>query len=102
MLIFHIVLPEVWKAFDTDLYRHASLETEGFIHSSFAEQFDAVISRYYSGVPRVIVLEIETEKLMSRTLKEPSTNNEIYPHIYGPINRDAIVRTYEKKIETTD
>jgi len=37
------------------------------------------------------VLEIETDELMSRVLNEPSTGNEIYPHIYGPINRDAIV-----------
>lgn len=98
MLIYHIVLPEVWAAFDADLYRHKSLETEGFIHCSFTEQLDAVIARYYSGKERVIVLEIETERLMSRVLKEPTTNNEIYPHIYGPVNRDAIVRAFEKKV----
>jgi len=39
----------------------------------------------------VVVLELETESLMSRVVNEPSTGNEIYPHIYGPINRDAIV-----------
>ena len=98
MLIYHIVLPDAWAAFDTDLYRHKSLETEGFIHCSFAEQLDAVIARYYSAERRVIVLEIETERLMSRMLKEPSTNSEIYPHIYGPVNRDAIVRTFERKV----
>ena len=97
MLIYHIVLPEFWAAFDADLYRHKSLETEGFIHCSFAEQLDGVIARYYSAERRVIVLEIETERLMSRMLKEPSTNSEIYPHIYGPVNRDAIVRTFERK-----
>ena len=91
VLIYHIVLPEVWAVFDTELYRAASLETEGFIHCSFAEQLDAVIKRYYSGTNEVIVLEIETERLMSRVLNEASTGNEIYPHIYGPINRDAIV-----------
>ena len=91
MLIYHIVLPDAWAAFDTDLYRHKSLETEGFIHCSFANQLDAVIERYYSREERLTVLEIETERLMSRMLKEPSTNSEIYPHIYGPVNRDAIV-----------
>ena len=99
MLIYHIVLSEVWAAFDADLYRHKSLETEGFIHCSFAEQLDAVIARYYSGERRVIVLEIETERLMSRTLKEPSTNSEIYPHVYGPINRDAIISAKERKLQ---
>ena len=91
MRIYHIVLPDVWAAFDTELYRAASLESEGFIHCSFADQLDGVIERYYSEAEQIVVLEIETEKLMSRVLNEPSTGNEIYPHIYGPINRDAIV-----------
>ena len=99
MLIYHIVLPSAWAAFDTDLYRHASLEIEGFIHCSFADQLDAVIERYYRVEKSVVVLEIESDKLMSRMLKEPSTNSEIYPHIYGPINRDAIVAVAERKLQ---
>jgi len=91
MLIYHIVLPEVWAAFDTGVYRHASLISEGFIHCSFADQLDRVIERYYKDAPRLIILEIDTERLMSRTICESSTNNEIYPHIYGPINRCAVV-----------
>lgn len=98
MLIYHIVLPDAWAAFDNDLYRHASLETEGFIHCSFADQLDVVIDRYYSGEQRVVILEIESDRLMSRMIKEPSTNSEIYPHIYGPINRDAIVSIAERKL----
>lgn len=97
MLIYHIVLPEDWAAFDTDLYFARSLETEGFIHCSFADQLDAVIKRYYAGVAEVVVLEIETERLMSRVVNEPSTANDIYPHIYGPVNRDAIVSVTSRR-----
>ena len=97
MLIYHIVLPDAWAAFDTGLYKHASLEAEGFIHCSFSHQLDAVIARYYSGSEKVVVLEIESDRLMSRMIKEPSTNSEIYPHIYGPINRDAIVAVTERR-----
>src|SRR5476651_123825 len=91
MRIYHIVLLDDWAAFDTELYRARSLETEGFIHCSFAGQLNTVIDRYYAAEAEVVVLEIETDSLMSRVLNEPSTANEIYPHIYGPINRDAIV-----------
>ena len=91
MRIYHIVLPDVWAAFDRDLYEAASLATEGFIHCSFADQLDGVIERYYEDADAIVVLEIETDRLMSRVLNEPSTGNDIYPHIYGPINRDAIV-----------
>jgi uncharacterized protein (DUF952 family) len=98
MLIYHIVLPDAWAAFECDLYEAPSLKTEGFIHCSFAQQLDAVIERYYGGETRIVILEIETERLMSRMIKETSTNREIYPHIYGPINRNAIVRVESRKL----
>jgi len=98
VLVYHIVLPEIWAAFDIELYRAPSLETEGFIHCSFADQLDGVIERYYQNADSIVVLEIETERLMSRVLNEPSTGNEIYPHIYGPINRDAIVSVKKRKV----
>ena len=92
MLIYHIVLPKVWEEFkEKEAYAAESLQTEGFIHCSFADQLDAVLGRYYSDAGDVLVLTLETEKLTSRVVNEPSTNNEIYPHIYGTINRDAIV-----------
>lgn len=100
MFIYHIVLPDVWAAFKGDSYEAASLATEGFIHCSFADQLDADIERYCGGAESIIILEIEPAKLTSQMIEEPSTNNEIYPHIYGPINRDAIIRTFER--ETTD
>jgi uncharacterized protein (DUF952 family) len=92
-----MVLPEDWAAFDTDLYRAKSLETEGFIHCSFAGQLDGVIKRYYARESEVVILEIETDALMSRVVNEPSTGSEIYPHIYGPVNRDAIVSATKKR-----
>jgi uncharacterized protein (DUF952 family) len=55
-----------------------------------------VIKRYYPGVDEVVVLTIDTERLMSRVVNEASTANDIYPHIYGPVNRDAIVRTQRR------
>lgn len=101
MIVYHIVLPEDWLDFTGDLYRAPSLDTEGFIHCSFAEQLDAVIDRYYSNAGSIIVLEVETDRLISRTIKEASTNTEIYPHIYGPINRGAIVSATEKPVRLT-
>ena len=98
MLIYHIVLPEVWAAFDNELYAASSLETEGFIHCSFAEQLDGVIGRYYKDAKNIVILELETDKLRSLVRNEISTGNEIYPHIYGPINRDAVIAVTERKL----
>lgn len=99
MIIYHIVLPEIWeKVKDGKFYEADSLQTEGFIHCSFAEQLDAVLQRYYKDVPQVLILTIETEKLMSELVNESSTGGEIYPHVYGEINRDAIVGIEERKL----
>ena len=99
MLIYHIVLPEVWEKFkDKNFYEAESLRTEGFIHCSFADQIETVLQRYYKNVGKVLILTIEAEKIKSKYVEEPSTNQEIYPHIYGAINRGAIVEIVEKQL----
>ena len=99
MIIYHIVLPEIWEKFkDEQFYEAESLQTEGFIHCSFAEQIETVLNRYYKNTERVLLLEIETEKLTSELINEPSTGGEIYPHIYGKINKEAITKTEERNL----
>ena len=101
MIIYHIVLPETWATFnEKDFYEADSLATEGFIHCSFAEQIEGVLGRYYQGVEKVLILTIDSDKLISKHVNEPSTNNEIYPHIYGQINLDAITNIEEKVLAT--
>ncbi len=101
MKIYHIVLPEVWETFkDEELYEAESLATEGFIHCSFEGQLEGVLGRYYQGVEKVLIMEIETDNLTSKLVNEPSTNNEVYPHIYGKINKNSIVVIKEKKLST--
>lgn len=99
MLIYHIVLPEVWEDFKTrEFYEAESLESEGFIHCSFADQLEAVLERYYKAAEKVLILTIDAQKLKSKLISEPSTGGENYPHIYGEINRDAIVGIEEREI----
>jgi len=99
MRIYHIVLPELWESVKSNAeYEADSLETEGFIHCSYQYQLDNVLERYYEGKERVLLLEIETEQLKSKLVEEQSTNDEIYPHIYGTINREAIVSVEDRKL----
>lgn len=94
MFIYHIVLPEVWEQVkDKRNYEHQSLETEGFIHCSYEEQLDAVIERYYSDADELVILKIDTGKLTSKLVSEPSTGGKVYPHVYGTLNLDAVVET---------
>lgn len=92
MFIFHIVSPEIWESFKgKSLYEAESLQDEGFIHCSYEHQISGVISRYFAFAERLVVLKLNTGKLRSRLVEEPSTNGEIFPHVYGYLNADAIV-----------
>lgn len=99
MLIYHIVLPEVWERFKNETeYEAPSLASEGFIHCSYRNQLDDVIMRYYKDAKRVIVLGINPHFLTSELIAEPSTGGEIYPHIYGRINLSAVVEVLERNV----
>jgi uncharacterized protein (DUF952 family) len=90
--IFHIVTPTRWESFaSNDFYEADSLSSEGFIHCSFEEQVDGVIERYYRDEGELFLLEIDPALLTSELIEEASTNGDLYPHIYGKINKDAIV-----------
>ncbi len=95
-------MPAVWTAFsesEDESYSAESLATEGFIHCSFEEQLPGVLARYYSGAGKVILLELDPSKLTETLKIEPSTNGELYPHVYGPISRDSILAVIEKALE---
>ena len=97
MFIYHVVLPDGWERFKSrPSYQPESLTTEGFIHCSYPGQLEGVLKRYYSGVEKVLILKIETEKLLAKLVKEPSTNGEMYPHLYGRLNHNAIVAIEER------
>lgn len=90
--IYHIVLPESWwPQKDYPFYEHESLAAEGFIHCSYEHQIEGVIARYYPNVEHLFIMRIDPVHLEAKLVEEASTGGEVYPHIYGKINRGAIV-----------
>ena len=95
--IYHITSQGEWdSAKETGFYTAPSLKTEGFIHCSKAEQVQGVLQRYFTGKHDLIKLTIDTRKLTAPLRYElaPSLNEE-FPHIYGTINADAVIKTEE-------
>jgi uncharacterized protein (DUF952 family) len=96
MLIFHIALESDWRKAQRDgAYTTStlgrSLEEEGFIHASRAEQVKAVSDRTFRGVRKPLVrLDIDTDKLEPKWREDPVEGGDSYPHIYGPLNLDAV------------
>jgi glutathione S-transferase len=96
MRIFHIATLADWKeAESSGTYRTSTygrtLEQEGFIHAAHHDQVPAVRDRYYADVSEpLLVLEVETD-LLDAEVRDEAVDDEVYPHVYGPIPTDAVV-----------
>ncbi len=74
--------------------RGLTLAEQGFIHGSTAAQVAGVANMFYQGVPDLLVLVIDPGRLRSEVRFEAVPGlDEQFPHIYGPIDIDAVVRT---------
>ncbi|MDP5122101.1 MAG: DUF952 domain-containing protein [Spirosomaceae bacterium] len=100
-MIYHIVTPEYWNEFNNqEIYFSETFAKENFIHCSTIGQLSGVLERYYSGAGTVIKLEIDEEKLTTKPIYEAAPNGEDFPHIYGGINKSAVVGIEELKEES--
>jgi uncharacterized protein (DUF952 family) len=49
-------------------------------------------NRFYAAAPELLLLHIDPERLASPLKTEAAGSGEFFPHIYGPVNREAVVR----------
>lgn len=71
-----------------------SLEEEGFIHASRADQWEGVRRTFYADVTEpLVLLEIDTDLLGVPVVEEPPAPGveETFPHVYGAIAPSAVV-----------
>lgn len=90
--IFHITTSELWRrSIPRGQYTPGSLRAEGFIHCSRQEQVLGVANARFPGQDGLVLLSIDTSDVMSVIQDDiaPGTD-ETYPHIYGPLNHDAV------------
>ena len=104
-MIFHITSRTAWdEAQKRGDYRAEGFAKEGFIHCSTLAQVLPVANNFYKGQSDLILLEIEPTLLSAPLKWEPPTGGtpppgvaegDMFPHIYGPINLDAVIRVVE-------
>ena len=94
-MIYHIADKISWEsALSTGWYQHATLGKEGFIHACRYEQIASVRDRYYKDHSNILLLHIDETLLICHIKYELSPSvNEDFPHVYGPINIEAVVKT---------
>ena len=94
-MIYHVTTKEDWeKALAKGSYADPSLKTEGFIHASDRSQVPGVLNRFFKNETNLLLLHIDESKLTAPLKYEMALSlNEMFPHIFGAINLDAITKT---------
>jgi uncharacterized protein (DUF952 family) len=104
-VIYHIVVEsDLRTQIEGLLYRPAALATDGFVHCSREGSVLPVANDYYAdAIGRVLLVELDLSRLAAETKFEAAApiagggTNHLesapdFPHIYGPIELDAILR----------
>lgn len=94
-VILHITKREQWEqAKPAKIYYSPTLETEGFIHCSTAQQIIQTANLFFVNQKNLVILCIQAEKVKPEIRYEAVENN-YFPHIYGPLNLDAVVQVID-------
>lgn len=95
--IYHVTTKKEWEAaLEKKCYLPANFEQDGFIHCSIDRQVEGVLDRFYKGQNGLVKLKIEKVKVQRPILFELAVDlDELFPHIYGPLNLDSVVEVTE-------
>lgn len=94
--LLHIASWHEWEARPNRAEYHApSLETEGFIHLSSPAQVLGPANALYRGQTNLVLLVIDSGKLISDVRWEDLYGHGAFPHLYGPLNADAVVQVVD-------
>jgi glutathione S-transferase len=95
-VIFHIATTSDWQAAqDSGDYRVSTrgrtLADEGFIHAARREQVLSVAEAFYADAGPLLLLSIDPARLSSPVRDDEVAPGIVFPHIYGPIELEAVV-----------
>jgi uncharacterized protein (DUF952 family) len=99
--ILHLASNDAWLvAVKNGVYHADSLSTDGFIHCSTNSQIVGVANTFYRGQRGLVLLVLDPDKLDAELKWEPpaepepthAREGELFPHVYGPLNLDAVVK----------
>lgn len=101
-LIYHITTQQAWdQGCAEGAYQTDSLASQGFIHCSNRDQALRVGNTFFKELPNLVLLHIDPTRLSAELRYEPpdhpsgkpppTAEEERFPHLYGPLNLEAVV-----------
>lgn len=94
--IYHITTRRDWSVQrDASEYTAPSLASEGFIHASDLDQIVDTANLIFRGTDDLLILVIDTDRLTAPVKSEDLYGHGAHPHIYGPVNCEAVVEVVD-------
>ncbi|MBL8178028.1 MAG: DUF952 domain-containing protein [Bryobacterales bacterium] len=94
--LFHITRAEAWQsAVACGEYSTADLPSTGFIHLCSAEQTAFVLDKFFPIRDGLVMIHINAQRLRAEVRYEEAEPGMEFPHLYGPLNLDAVLRVEE-------
>jgi uncharacterized protein (DUF952 family) len=96
MVIIHLILRADWERIrgEPKLFSE-SVAQNGFVHCCLPEQVRGVLKQWFSNQKDVVAVEIDTNLLTTSLVFENlKGGSDLFPHIYGLVNVDAVIRWY--------
>ena len=64
---------------------------DGYIHFSTAEQVAETAAKYFAGLPDLMLIAVDADKLGPSLKWEPARGGALFPHLYGVLPLIAVV-----------
>ena len=96
-IIFHIASRDAWaNCAGVGSFRPEMFPIDGFVHCSTRDQVIKVADARFRGQTDLVLLCIDTDRVTAPIRYENlEGGQELFPHIYGEINTDAVVQVVE-------
>ncbi|MEK9969718.1 MAG: DUF952 domain-containing protein [Ferrovibrio sp.] len=73
---------------------------DGFIHFSTAKQAAETAAKHYAGKADLLLLYVRDSDLVSPLKWEKSRNDDLFPHLYGPLPVSAVHRVEKLPLDS--
>ncbi len=92
----HVCQREAWaRALAEGVYKADTLTKDGFIHLSYPQQVVSVANVLYQHQKDLLLLCIDSKQVQAEIKEERLGTQEPFPHLYGPLNLEAVVGVLE-------
>ena len=84
--IYKILPASMWSdAAAAGSFRGSPLDlADGYIHFSTAEQVRETAATHFAGVPDLVLVAVDADRLGTALEWEPSRSGALFPHLYAP------------------